>query len=159
MRPYLQLPYAKTSVINNLLGYFFLLSFTLALSHSASFAKALDESDTCLWSFEQNAHSSNSPSSIEKMSLSMMLMDIIPADTTICAGQSIQFSVDGVDPSFTYEWSATDGFFDDINSPTPIYNIFSAGTYSVIVIIFNIKIYLLNIKITKKIKIKYLSLD
>ncbi|HFC01376.1 MAG TPA: hypothetical protein ENJ53_11270, partial [Phaeodactylibacter sp.] len=100
-------------------------------------ARSIDQGEGCLWETEDapTFFPKKNKNSIHADASPNILMDVFPADTTICAGQSVQFSVSGIDPSFSYEWSATDGSFDDIHSPTPTYTILTAGTYAVIVII------------------------
>jgi len=134
MRRYLRTPLKRKGKIS-FSGYFFLTSLLITLLHFNGFAKIIDEGSNCLWHLE---HSPSKEKIIEhtgEINFSSMLMNVIPADTTICAGQSIQFSIDGFDSSFSFEWSATDGTFDDVSSATPVYTILSSGTFAVVVIV------------------------
>ena len=134
MRRYLHAPLNNKGKMG-LIGYIFLLGLLVTQLNTNILAKSIDGDFSCLWHLEHVPKDKKLEKPTGNIHFSSMLMNVLPADTTICAGQSVQYSIDGFDSSFSFEWSATDGTFDDVNSATPIYTILGEGTYSVIVIV------------------------
>ena len=58
-------------------------------------------------------------------------INIISTPRDICPGGSVNFGAAPTDPTFTYQWTATGGSFDDSTSATPIYTMMMPGIYEI----------------------------
>ena len=134
MRRYLHAPLNNKGKMS-LIGYIFLLGLFMTQLNYNIQAKSIVGSSSCLWQLEHVPLEKKMAEPTIDINYSSVLMNVLPADTTICTGQSVQFSIDGFDSSFNFEWSATDGTFDNVNSATPIYTNTNDGTYAIVVIV------------------------
>ncbi|MEM6964912.1 MAG: gliding motility-associated C-terminal domain-containing protein [Bacteroidota bacterium] len=126
MRRHLHLPDYDTKGVCNFWSYVLPFCFLMMLNPSIAFSNIFESNDYIKY-LEKNEPTDNFSSG----KITATLMDIFPADTTICSGQVIQFAVSGVDPSISLQWSATAGSFNNPNAATPTYTNPNAGTYTI----------------------------